>query len=264
MALIAVSLVCSPAFALDPMGPPAGEILKGEYKGGIEFCISSQDLETTPGTYTQHADGVLEASGKASLETIENFQTYRAYATVAYSPIHSWEAFLRLGATSATLGDEFWSEGEEFDSRTEFAIGGGLRATFFEEIALKIGGLIQANWSNFDGKVDASHWAAPHLLEIDLFEVQAALGATYMFSDRLSIYGGPFAHVIYGDLDYEYSEENVGDLITWRFNWDIEDDINYGGYFGARIALKRDCSFNIEYQQTSDASAIAASLLWRL
>jgi hypothetical protein len=85
-----------------------------------------------------------------------------------------------------------------------------------------------------------------------------------MFSDRLSVYGGPFLHMIYGDLKYVYSEVDAGDFITWRFDWDIEDDINYGGYVGARFQLNRDCSFNIEYQQTSNASAIGASLLWRL
>ncbi|MFC1637297.1 hypothetical protein ACFL5Z_20955, partial [Planctomycetota bacterium] len=256
LALMVVSFISSSVYALDPIGPPACDLQKGEFKGGIDVSLSRQDLNTSQGNWTQTTDGVLTDSGIADLGTLKDFETYRAYATVAYSPIHNWEAFLRLGGVVGKLGDEFWSDSEEFDSRPELAVGAGIRATFFEEIALKIGGLVQANWSEFDGKVDASHWAAPDYLEIRMLEVQAAVGATYMFSDRLSIYGGPFAHLIYGDLDYVYSEANIGDFITWRFDWDIEDDINYGGFFGARIVLRRDCAVNIEYQQTSDAQAI--------
>jgi len=121
--------------------------------------------------------------------------------------------------------------------------------------------LLQANFSQFDGKMDASHWGAPDYLEIEMFEIQAAVGATYMFSDRIAIYGGPFAHLIYGDLDYTRSTASNNNLVSWQFDWDIEDDIQYGGFFGTRIMLRRDCSLNIEYQQTSAAQAIGASLL---
>ena len=262
--LIAVSLMSSSTYALDPIGPPACNLRKGEYTAGLDFSLSSQDLETSHGNWTQYVAGIPSNSGVAGLGTLKDFDTYRAYANASFNLTHNLEAFLRLGGFVAELGDEFWSEGEDFESRTELAIGGGVRATFFEEIALKIGGLVQANWSELDGQLDASQWAGPHFLEINMFEVQAALGATYMFSDRLSIYGGPFAHLIYGDLDYVYSLANNNNLETWRFNWDIEEDINYGGYFGARVMLKRDCSFNIEYQQTSNAQAICASLMWRL
>ena len=264
LALMVVSLIHSSVYALDPLGPPGADLLKGELKGGIDVSWSFQDLNTIQGKYTQTTDGVLTDSGTAGLGTLEDFETYRAYATFAYSPIRNWEAFVRLGGTMGELGDEFWSDSEDFESQPEFALGAGIRATFFEEIALKVGGIIQANVTEFDGQVDASHWPAPDYLEIKMFEVQAALGVTYLFSDRLALYGGPFAHVIYGELDYVYSEAVSGDLVTWRFNWDIEDDINYGGFLGARIMLRQDCSFNIEYQQTSDAQAIGASLMLRL
>lgn len=264
LALIVVSFVGSPAYALDPMGPPASDLRKGEYKAGIDICLSSQDLETTQGDWTLSVGGVSEGSGIVELGVLEDFETYRAYATFGFGLTHSWEAFLRIGGTTAELGDEFWGQGEQFESRTELAVGAGLKATFFEEIALKIGGLIQANYCEFDGQVDSSQWAGPHFIEIGMMEVQAAVGATYLLSDRVSVYGGPFAHVIYGDLDYVYSESDGSTLATWRFAWDIDDGITYGGYFGSRIVLKRDCVFNIEYQQTGNANAIGASVMWRL
>lgn len=263
LALMVAGIVCSSVFALDPLGPPACGLYKGEYEGGIDVSWSRQDLETTQGKWTQTTAGIVTDWGAVDLGTLKGFETSRACATLAYCPIHNWEAFVRLGGTTGVLGDEFWSDKEEFESQRELAIGCGIRTTFFEEIALKIGGLVQASLSEFDGKLDASHWPAPDCLEISMFEIQAALGATYLFSDRLSIYGGPFAYQICGDLDYVYTQADNNNLVTWRLKWDLEEDINYGGYFGARIMLKQDCSFNIEYQQTDDAQVIGASLMLR-
>jgi hypothetical protein len=264
LALTVVSLVGPPAYALNPMGPPASDLRKGEYMGGIDVSLSRQDLETTPGAWARYIGGALADSGAATLATLDNFEMYRAHATLGFGLTHSWEAFLRMGGTTGELGDEIWGEGEQFDSRTELAVGAGVKVTFFEEMALKIGGLVQANYCEFDGQLIASQWAAPHFIEIEMLEVQAALGVTYLFSDRVSVYGGPFAHVIYGDLDYVYCEADGGAVITWRFAWDIDDDIAYGGYLGTRVVLGKDCSLNVEYQQTGNANAIGASLMCRL
>lgn len=261
LALFVAGFLSSSAYALDPLGPPGSHLRKGQYSGGIDLVLSRQDLETSVGDWTVHMDGVLNNAGIAILGTLENFETRRAYANVGMNLAHNLDAFLRLGGTTAELDDEFWSEGEGFESHRELAIGGGIRKTFFEEIALKIGGVVQAGWYRFDGQLDASHWPAPHFLEFDLLEIQAALGATYMFSDRLSIYGGPFAQMIYGDLDYVYSTEDTGNLLTWRLHWDFEEDINYGAFFGTRIMIRQNCSVNIEYQQTGNGQAIGASLM---
>ena len=261
LALLIICSVSSSVYALDPLGPPVCELLKGEYKGGIDVSLSRQDFEMSPSQFSETINDVTTV-GTAGL-TLKDFETYRAYVNLAYSPIYNWEAFVRLGGAIGKLGDEFWSQSEEFDSRRELALGGGIRVTFYEELALKIGGLVQANLSQFDGKLDASHWLTPDILEIEMLEIQAALGATYLFSDRFAVYGGPFAHLIYGDIDYVNTQEDGGTLTIKKFNWDIDDDINYGGYFGAQFKLRRDCSFNIEYQQTSDAQAIGASLMLR-
>ncbi len=263
LALIIAGFVSSSAYAFDPIGPPACVLQKGEVRGGIEVALSCQDLDTSEGDYTRYVNGAFDSAGNVSVGTLDNFETYRGYVTVGYSPYYSWEIFGRLGGMTGTLDDEFWSEGEEFESNRELAVGGGIRKTFFEEIALSIGGVVQANWTKFDGQLEASHWPSPHLLEIDIIEIQAALGATYLFSDRFAVYGGPFAHVIYGDIEYVYTTEEVSDFVTWRFDWDVEEDINYGAFVGARYMLKRDCSLNIEYQQTSDGYVIGAGLMLR-
>lgn len=263
LVLIIAGLMSSSAYALDPLGPPACNLQKGQYQGGIDLALSFQDIETSVGDWARYEDGVLDEAGAVGLGTLDNFETYRAYLTVGYSPEYSWELFARLGGITGELGDEFWSEGEGFESRRELALGGGVRKTFFEEIALKIGGVVQANWTQFDGQLEASHWFGPHYLEVDMLEIQAALGATYLYSDRVAFYGGPFVHLIYGDLEYVYSVAEFSNLVTWRFDWDIDEDINYGAYFGARFMLRRDCSFNIEYQQTNNAYAIGAGLMLR-
>ncbi len=261
MALIVAGLMCSSVNALDLMGPPACVLQKGEYRNGLEIALCNQDLETSIGGWKRYVNGVLDDSGSVSLGALDNFETYRGYVTVGYSPYRSWEIFGRLGGVTGTLGDEFWSEGEDFESHRELAVSGGVKKTFFEELALSIGGLVQANWMKFDGQLDAP--LRPGFLDIDMLEIQAALGATYMFSDRIAVYGGPFVNVIYGDIEYTYSVESASDLVNWQFDWDIEDDFNYGAYVGTRIMLKRNCSVNIEYQQTSDAYTIGAGLMLR-
>lgn len=261
LALFVAGFVSSSAYALDPMGPPTCVLQKGEYRNGLEVALCSQDLETSLGKWKQYINGVLDDSGSVSLGTLDNFETYRGYLTVGYSPYRTWEIFGRLGGVTGTLGDEFWSAGEDFESKRELAISGGVKKTFFEEFALSIGGLVQASWMKFDGELDTP--LRPGFLDIDMLEIQAALGATYLFSDRFAVYGGPFINMIFGDIEYTYSTELTSDLVTWQFDWDIEDDINYGAYVGSRIMLKKDCSLNIEYQQTSDAYTIGAGLMLR-
>ncbi|MBN2315330.1 MAG: hypothetical protein JXM79_15485 [Sedimentisphaerales bacterium] len=262
LTLFVAGFVSSSAYALDPMGPPACVLQKGEYRNGLEVTFGSWDLETSTGKGTRYVNGVYDVgSNTVNLGTLKNFETYRGYVTVGYSPYRTWEIFGRLGGVTGTLDDEFWSEGEKFESHRELALGGGIRKTFYEEFALTIGGLAQANWTKFDGPLETSDKTG--FLDIDMLEIQAALGATYMFSDRIAVYGGPFITMIYGDIECVYSYENGSDFVTLLFDWDIEDDINYGAYVGTRIMLKQDCSINIEYQQTSDAYVIGAGLMLR-
>ncbi|MHC4425140.1 MAG: outer membrane beta-barrel protein [Planctomycetota bacterium] len=259
--LMVVGLSGSTAFALDPMGPPAAGLKQGQFKAGVDYSHSEMDLELSEGTWIEYIDGVFWDSGEAVPFTLKELKINRTYASFGYGAGDNCEVFLRVGGTNAKFGDSLWEDAERYDSSTDFAIGGGVKVTFLEAGDLKLGGLFQANWAEYDGILDATHWAAPDFVEIDIAEIQIAVGATYDLADNFSIYGGPFLHFVSGDLDDIFSEvDGGGGLLTSEYVWDIDEDSTFGGYIGAQFELGENCSFNIEYQSTAAAEALGASL----
>jgi hypothetical protein len=207
---------------------------------------------------------VPQSAGTAPSETINGFEVNTLYATVGYGVFENGEAFIRMGAANATFGDSLWDEGEDFDSKYNFAIGAGLKATLYESFAWKIGGVFQINRTELDGEIDSSSWAIPqpHFAEISMTEMQIALGATYLYSGRLSIYGGPFAHYISGDFDYKFTKITTN-LDTAEVSWEINEGPTYGGYIGAQIKIAKNSSANIEYQHTANASAFGVNFMMK-
>lgn len=256
---------CSVAFALDPLGPPSSDIEQGQFKIGTDYSHSNMDLKLNNGIVIEYLDGFFYGWDEAVDLTLKNFKVNRGYANLGYGIADNFEAFFRLGGSSAEFGDSIWEDSEKFDSRAEPAAGFGVKATFFEEHNLKLGGLIQANWAGYDGKLNAKHWASSDFVEIDITEIQFAVGVTCILSYRVSVYGGPFLHFIDGELNDVYSEvdTDTGGLLTSDYSWDIEQDSTFGGYLGTQMELAENCSLNIEFQHTAAANAFGASIAWR-
>lgn len=259
-----VLMVCgSSAFALDPMGPPIAGLRQGQLKEAVEYSYSTMDLELNAGKWIERLDGVFFDSGKADSLTLKKFKTNKVYFNLGYGITDNMNAFLRLGAAVGRFGDSIWEDAEKFDSNTEFAIGCGIKATFYEKDNLKLGGLFQATWSEFDGRLKAPHWSAADFTEINITEIQVAAGPTYRLAEGVSIYGGPFFHFISGGLDDQFSQASGGGLLTSRYSWDLEERSTFGGYVGAQVELDENSSINIEYQHTADADALSVGLIWR-
>jgi len=77
--------------------------------------------------------------------------------------------------------------------------------------------------------------------------MQIAVGPTWKLNDTLSIYGGPFVHLIDGDVE----------------NADLEEDSAFGGYVGAEAALADNTSLFGEIQLTGSGWAIGAGIGWK-
>ena len=252
------------AFILDPFQPSPGDAEQYQFSIGADFSFSKMDLELTNGNWANPSQD--PTSGNAKDVTIKDFETVKLYTTVGYGFAENWEAFLGFGATKAEFGDDLWASGESFDSGTGLGVRGGARATIFEipEYNLQIGGLIQVNWANYDGKLDAPRHVqpGPDFVEIDLTEMQIAVGATYLWKEGFSVYGGPFVYYVSGDLE-------SATIDGYDITWDIDGGPTYGAYLGAVMDLgvwmdvAQDCFFNIEYQHTADASALGAGLMLR-
>ena len=262
---VIVGLSGATAVALDPMGPPSTNMQHGQFSIGIDFSHSNTDLELNNGVWTEYLDGVFYDWGDAVDLKLKDFEVNRGYFHLGYGISENCEAFFRIGGSSAEFGDSIWEDSEEFDSRAEPALGFGVKATLFDGGNFKFGGLVQTNWAGFDGKLDASHWASSDFVEVDMVEVQIAAGVTLMLSDRVSIYCGPFAHFINGELDDTFSaiDTGTGGLLTSQYLWDIEENSAFGGYLGTQMELTENCSLNMEFQHTSAADAFGMGLVWR-
>ncbi|MBN2592226.1 MAG: hypothetical protein JXA81_01875 [Sedimentisphaerales bacterium] len=264
-ALLVFGLCGSNASALDLMGPPTAEIEKGMFRAGIDYTFSDMDLELIEGKGTTFRNGELLGSGSAASQTISGFEVNTLYAIIGYGVFENCEAFVRMGAANATFGDSLWDEGEDFDSDIDFAIGAGIKANFYKGFDWKIGGVIQINRAELDGKLNSSSWVIPQpqLVDISTTEIQIAIGATYMHSRRLSIYGGPFAHFISGDFDFQFNRVTDEFFDVGKFSWQINEGPTYGGYLGAQYELTQNISGNIEYQNSSNADVFGLSLLMK-
>jgi opacity protein-like surface antigen len=266
----AIVIICisGPAvFALSPMGPPASSLKQEDFKIGADYSYSEMDLEFNNGKYVEFLDGWFDASGPEPDLKLKGLEINTVYINIGYGVTDYFEVFLRLGGNNAKFsGHTFWPSGEDFDSNTGFAIGGGMKATFYEADRLKIGGLIQIDWSDLDGAIRPKEWpVADDTVTFDLTQVQIAVGPSYELTESVLIYGGPFLHFVYGDWEDVYNQIDPisGGLLTTKTSWDVEEDSSFGAYIGTQIEFGENSIFTIEYQHTSSADAVGASMAVR-
>jgi len=252
-----------PAFALDAMGPPAAGLRQNQFELGADYSYSTMDLRLVGGKWVEWLNGSFYDAGRAFSLTLENVKTNKMYIGFGYGITDNWDVSLRLGGANARFGDSIWGEGEKFDNPTDFAFGLSTRATFYQEDNLKLGGLLQFSWTELDGKLKSAYWPVSDSVDIELREIQIAIGPTYQPTDTLSIYGGPFFHRVSGELKDRFSEMYQEGLLTSRYSWDIKERSVFGGYIGLQIDASRNASFNIEYQYTGAADALGLGFIWR-
>ena len=92
--------------------------------------------------------------------------------------------------------------------------------------------------------------------EVDLFEIQVAFGPTFRPVDGVSIYGGPFFHIVTGKADLSGTISGIPATLSM----DLEQESIFGGYVGAQIDIGEHVSLYVEGQFTGDASAVATGV----
>jgi hypothetical protein len=257
---IAVLCSCPSVLALDFMGPPVSEQDPGQFRIGIDYSGSSVDLKITNGSYKRYLDGVLSSSGKITSDfIIQDFDTSNISVEVGYGIDYSWEAFVKMGASSAKFDQELLGKG--FDSGYTPSIGGGVKLSLYETYDFRLGALAQINWANYNSKLTEP--TAHSNGKLDIKEIQAALGASYMLSEDFWLYGGPFYYKAMGDFFYMYDTINDSAVQTTEYSYDIEQDSSFGGYLGVEWILSKDSAINAEYQFGSSAKAFGVNLVLR-
>ena len=264
--LVMVGLSGSTALALDPMGPPGSALRKGDYKVTLDYAFGEMDLELAGGKWTTRLDGDPYNAGAANSITVKDFQAHRVYAGLGYGVFENWDIFARLGGANATFGDSIWGLGEDFEGNNDLLVGVGIKGTFYETDRLQFGGLLQGSYAAYDGTLDGPGWPSFDFIETTITEAQMALGASYLWTQRVSVYAGPFVHYMRGDFEdtFVLYNDDLDGMAYSIYSWDIDNGLTYGGYLGAQIVLGHNCLFNIEYQQTSDANTFGMGLMWRI
>lgn len=265
--LVGVCLYGLDAWALDPMGPPVPGFKLTYSSTGVEYSYSKMDLKATDGS-TQISD----VEGSVDLSDLDiKCETNKIYANLGFAVTRDWEIFLRLGVADADGEDKLLGMEGKFDSDMGFAIGVGTRATFFERDNLKFGGLAQVSLSKPDSHTGAGSgvllagdesysYSGTEEIDIEFYEIQFAVGPIYRLRERVSVYGGPFLHLLYGSLDGSAEGTVEGGTGTLDYSYDLEEGAILGGYIGAQIDITENSLFNIEYQNTGDAYALCINL----
>lgn len=232
--VVVACLLSSSALALTPLGPPVATLDWGKMSLGFDFSDSKSDIKVTG----------LGLSG-----TLEDVESQLYFAKLGLGLLDNWEMFVRLGTAD--------HESEGYQGSSGFAYGWGTKVTLLKGDPVSWGTIFQMTWSESSdtltedvppfGTIDAD-------FDIDIIEIQIAIGPTYR-KDNFILYGGPFLHLIDGELDVS--------VLGATGSFDLKQKSEFGGYIGAMFDLAESSSLFFEYQNTGDASAIAGGIVWR-
>jgi hypothetical protein len=240
--LTVVAVAGSSALALTPMGPPKAGLKTGQFRAGVDYSYSKGDIKAS------WIDG--------SAEILKDVKSNEIFANVGYGISDNWEAFVRLGAANADIDKARIIEDDltydfGFNGQYEFSWGFGTKATLLQQENLSWGTLFQVDWLNTKDSVDGDD------VDIDLYQFQIALGPTYKLTDGLSIYGGPFVHLISGSIDWSYAD---GDPTSKA---DLRQKSELGGYIGLDADITQNASLYGEFQITADEWAFGTGISWK-
>jgi len=246
--LVVICFHCSFALALSTMGPPASGLYKGQLRAGADYSYTQMDIEMNHG----------KSPGGGPNFSMTDVKNHFVLANLGYGITDNVELSFRIGGGSAR-DTEPGGIGFKTNAPTVgngYVIGFGTKATFIEKPDIEWGGLFQMLWAEADCEATAggSAWAAG----IGLWEIQLAAGPTYKLHEKMSIYGGPFFHIING----RFRANRIAG--AGRITYHVDEGSVFGGYLGTKINVTNNIDYCIEYQHTATADALGMSLLFKL
>jgi len=269
--LIVICLSSSVVVALPPMGPPKALLGQDVWEIGIDYGYQSTDLAVVGKVTEIQVDPPFVWTEKGK-QNIGDLKSHIIFGRVGYGISENWDAFVRVGVADAD-GDleRVYTDGTPpdkyggFDGGFGFAWGLGTRATFWQDGDVSWGGLVQVTWSQpDDSDISLSYDPAfSGTAELDIWEVQVAIGPTFQLSDGFRAYCGPFLHFVNGDLDISGHTVDAGTEFLLEGSGDVEEESQLGGYAGAHFDVDENTSCFIEGQLTGDAWALGVGVARR-
>jgi hypothetical protein len=273
LAIVFVMWFCvcsSSAFALPPMGPPKAMLGEKQRSLGIGYSYQQMNLEVTGKVKEDQGSGWLDwAYNKYK---IEDLTSNVLLGSLGYGLCENFDISALVGMADAKdevkeacANGEPGKEYTGFDSNFKIVWGFGTKTTFWTDDNISWGGLFQMIWSKFDSG-DVKLRDEPTFsgdVELDFWEMQIAVGPTVKLNN-LSIYGGPFLHLVKGDLDLEGSSiGSLGEIYRVESKADIREESIFGAYVGLHSNITEEICWFGEYQFTSDAWAAAGGVMLR-
>lgn len=267
---VVIGLFGSIVMALPPIGPPRAMVGQDRWAVDVGFSHSKMDLEAN-GTTREDPSGAGWLVLASSEHKIEDLTSNIVLGRISFGAYDTIDVFACLGLSNAqddmteTQNSNYLVAGNRYSGMEAgygFAYGFGARATFWQEGDITWGGFVQILWENpRDGDIDlAPEDGDPSKLsgdvEIDLQEIQVAVGPTIDMG-IVSLYGGPFLHIVSGDLDADISGiDSFSAVNRVSLSQDVEEESEFGGFVGALGEMDKDTSWFAEFQVTSDAWGI--------
>lgn len=264
----------SSVLALDFLGPPVAQLDKGKLSAGAEFSTGKFEFKAK-GFATWYDWGSMTFPYRSHVHNIhmKNIKTQKTYGTVGYGLTDSWDVSVSLGTVKSSWNyyqenvGSSWNYNRKSESSRDNALSIGIRRTLYSKGKLKIGALakysrLRMDEANFH--TEAANRTVEMSAELAMDEFQIAVGASYDMSKNLCIYGGPFIHWMDGELNDVIVplQPGLGDYIAYG-SYDLLHAEEIGGYIGVQARLRKNTTFNIEYQRTNSADCLGMSLLFR-
>jgi hypothetical protein len=245
--LVSLALTGS-TLALAPMGPPTAGLKTGQFRAGVDYSYSEQDIQADWDTLYP-------------TEVWPDVRSNLIAANIGYGIADNWEVFGRLGVADASF-DEYTNDSGTYDwdvsGNYGFLFGFGTKVTFLQQENLDWGALFQMHWLN--SKNTWKNSTEKETLEINAYEIQIAVGPTWKVAEGLSIYGGPFLQFIGGEADFSSNTEEDGLL---KDSPSLKQESELGGYVGAQWDFMQNTSLFSEFQLTGDAWGFGTGIGWK-
>jgi hypothetical protein len=256
VSILMVLLSTSQVYAFDFMGPTTSKLKNsGQPSAALEYFTSDMEIA---------ADDPQELGGLSS-GAMKDIEFNKTSANFALGIGGGSEIFLRWGLTEIEpkKGDDIGNLTNYLGTSDErYLIGCGAKWTLINGQKANWGLITQFSWADyvFDRKsYTIEGFDVDFSMDIEIVEVQLAIGPTLQPTENLAIYGGPFLYFLNGDSDLE----GLKDSLPFSISADLEQESILCGYIGMQLAVIENFEFNIEYQTTLESHGAGGQIVWR-
>ncbi|MHC4570064.1 MAG: hypothetical protein ACYTE3_30440, partial [Planctomycetota bacterium] len=233
LSVMVVGMLCSAAWAIAPMGPPAATLDQGTYGAFVGYAHSDMTLEISGPVGTNGGEAVLN-----------DVQHDMYFVGLGYGISNDWSIHGSIGIANAEFPGD--SGAPDFEGDNGFAFGIGTKRTLAQDGETKWGVLGQYTQGKSEDNVRVPPspgapnptWGNGSIrlggggnvpTKLEWYEVQLALGPTVPLSEDVCVYGGPFLHFAEADLEVREGLD--------RDEYDLEQKLQLGAYIGTLISL---------------------------